>query len=142
LGQPNLTSGTSNNGGLSAQSLSIPTQVFTDGTRLFISDYGNNRVVFTTSLPSGLNVAAELVVGQPNLTSQLANNGGLGADTLYTPISAMSMGAKFLVSDYENNRVLIWNQVPQTNQTPADVVLGQPNMNIGNPNNGGRSAST
>ena len=34
-------------------------------------------------------------------------------------------GSKLLVSDSNNNRVLIWNTVPATNGVQADVVIGQ-----------------
>jgi len=41
-----------------------------------------------------------------------------------------------IVTDSENNRVLIYTQPNRTNQ-PASVVLGQPNANSNTPNNGG-----
>jgi hypothetical protein len=45
LGQPNMTSGTSNYGGISSQSLSYPVGLYSDGTRIFVGDTGNFRIV-------------------------------------------------------------------------------------------------
>src|SRR5208282_2079126 len=47
------------------------------------------------------------------------------------------------VSDYNNNRVLGWNDVATlTNGETADLVIGQPDFTSSAPNNGGESAST
>jgi hypothetical protein len=35
------------------------------------------------------------------------------------------------VADLGNNRVLIWNSIPTTNQKAADVVVGQKDMDTG-----------
>ena len=49
---------------------------------------------------------------------------------------------RLFVPDILNSRVLIWNSIPTKNNTPADIVLGQPNFTSSTANNGGRSAST
>src|SRR5260221_98345 len=45
LGQPDFTSSTSNNGGLSARTLSFPDSVWSDGSRLLVDDNNNSRVL-------------------------------------------------------------------------------------------------
>lgn len=69
------------------------------------------------------------VIGQPDGESNLNVSYGL-----YTPWAArlfrdQSAGGvtKLAVADWENARVLIWNEVPTRNR-PADVVLGQQDL--------------
>jgi len=83
-GQPagagNLTSGTPNDGGLSGASLSGPVGVWSDGTRLYVVDSGNNRVLVWNAIPSSP-VPADFALGQPagasNLTTNKPNGGGV-----------------------------------------------------------------
>jgi hypothetical protein len=53
-------------------------------------------------------------------------------------------GTKLAVADTLNNRVLIWNKVPQSTAElrPPDVVLGQPGFTTTTPNTSGISAKT
>lgn len=72
---------------------------------------------------------ASVVVGQPDFTSNAANQGSTAkANTLNSPRYAMIAENKLLVLDSSNNRVLIWNKIPTENNTPADVVIGQNSM--------------
>ncbi|MBI2944298.1 MAG: hypothetical protein HYY25_08860, partial [Candidatus Wallbacteria bacterium] len=128
LGQPDFTSNVSNNGGVSASSLNYPHDVFSDGTRLFVADQYNHRVLIWTSIPTVNNQAANRVLGQPNFTSNTYNNGGVSASSLNYPEGVFSDGTRLSVADANNHRVLIWNSMPAANQQPADVVLGQPNF--------------
>ena len=128
LGQPNVNSNWSNNGGLGAQSLSGPASVFSDGTRLYVTDMQNNRVLIWNAIPTTTQAPANLVVGQPNMTSNTANNGGLSAETLSSPHAGYSDGTRLFISDYNNKRVLIWNAIPTQNQAPANLELGESDM--------------
>jgi hypothetical protein len=44
-GQPDLTSRSANNGGLTSQSLQYPIGIYVDGTRVFIADESNFRIL-------------------------------------------------------------------------------------------------
>jgi uncharacterized protein (TIGR03437 family) len=67
---------------------------------------------------------ASVVLGQPDFTT---------TDTLIpptnlsmrTPSAVASDGVRLAVADSDNNRVLIWNSIPSTNQAAPDVVVGQ-----------------
>jgi hypothetical protein len=85
LGQPNFITGTSNTGGLGASSLNRPGFAFLGTNRLYISDTSNNRVLIYQSIPTATQQAADLVLGQPNFTSNTLNNGGLSAQSLRSP---------------------------------------------------------
>jgi hypothetical protein len=127
LGQPDTTSSGANSGGVSAASLSAPAGAWTDGKRLVVADSANNRVLIWNDMPVASGEPADVVLGQPDMTSTTANNGGISAATLNGPLAVHVDGARLFVADYLNNRVLIWAGFPTQNMEPADVVVGQPN---------------
>ncbi|PJA15529.1 hypothetical protein CO112_03570 [Candidatus Dojkabacteria bacterium CG_4_9_14_3_um_filter_150_Dojkabacteria_WS6_41_13] len=142
IGQPSFTSNTANNGGISAQSLNKPFSVYSDGTKVFVADMSNHRVLIYNTIPTSNFAAADVVLGQPNFTSNTANNGGRSASSLSSPYVVAVKDDHLFIADMGNHRVLIMNSVPTVNQTPANVVIGQPNMTSGTANNGGISASS
>ncbi len=142
LGQPNFTSNTVNNGGIGAATLNTPEGIATDGTRLFVADTGNHRVLDWIAIPAASQAAANFVLGQPNFTSSTANNGGIGAGTLNFPVGLAVDASALFVADESNSRVLAWYVAIDANQKPATNVLGQPNMTSSTANNGGISAAT
>jgi|JI10StandDraft_1071094.scaffolds.fasta_scaffold21551_4 hypothetical protein len=96
------TSATANNGGVSANSLSGPWFVTTNAAGVFISDSGNNRVLFY----SGVSTTASTVFGQPNMTGIAANNGGRSANSLSSPLGINASATSLYVADTGNQRVL------------------------------------
>lgn len=145
LGQPGFTTANApplqaNNPTTSAAQLWNPTSVTSDGVRLFVADYGFNRVLIWNSIPTAMDQAANVAVGQPNLTTSVPNwtdtfcpnstdqNGTPCAGTLSFPSYALSDGARLFIADQGNDRVLIFNAIPTQNGASADIVLGQPNM--------------
>lgn len=69
---------------------------------------------------------------------------GNSASKMYTPLGVYvdPVTGKFFVADSDNNRVLIYNQVPTTNNTSADVVVGQPGFGSGGGGNNGNQLRT
>ena len=144
LGQPDFISNTTNNGpntapcggvaGRNACSFSGPIGLASDGTNLVVTDQVNNRVLIWNAIPTSNQAPANVVLGQPDFISNTANNGPNTADcdnalgvnrcSLSTPYIPRIVGTKLILSDYNNNRVLIWNTIPVANQEPADIVLG------------------
>jgi len=96
-----------------------PMNLTTDGTRLLLADTRNNRILIWNTLPSG-NVSPDLVLGQDDLTT---NNPGTGLNNLNWPVGVSSANGKVVVSDTNNNRVLIWNAFPTVNQQSPDLCL-------------------
>ncbi|MFH1777293.1 MAG: RHS repeat-associated core domain-containing protein [Candidatus Omnitrophota bacterium] len=137
LGQLDFTTNDSNYGGLSASSLSRPGTVSTDGVHLYVADYFNNRVLIYNNIPATNNQPADVVIGQPDFTSNLANNGNISSQSLWGPMAAYSDGERLYVADHFNHRVLIYNSIPTENFAEADIVLGQPDFTSNLPNNGG-----
>jgi hypothetical protein len=128
VGQPDMMTSTQNTGGVSASSLSNRPAPHVDGQRLFVADPSNHRVLVWNALPTVNGKAADIVLGQPDMASNMVNNGGLGAQSLSFPTFAYTSGGKLLVADTGNHRVLVWNAIPTASRAAPDVVLGQPNM--------------
>ena len=138
LGQPTLAwregnypNGTTTNP--TATSLLWPYAVHSTGSMLFVADMGNSRILIWNTIPTINMQAANVVVGQPDMTTSTANypSGTPSASSLYDPEGVYSDGTKLYVSDYYNSRVLIWNSIPVANQVAANVELGQANMTTG-----------
>ncbi|MBL8228852.1 MAG: hypothetical protein JNL98_10260 [Bryobacterales bacterium] len=81
---------------------------------------------------------ADLVLGQQNFE---ARGIGLSQSALNRPTAIASNGTALVVADTDNNRVLIWRTLPNSNNQSADVVLGQPDFRTNRSNEGGRQPS-
>lgn len=105
--------------------------------KLVIADRTNNRVLVYNSIPTQNGQSADVVIGQYNFTS---NSAGTSKNTLSTPIGVtVSPKGELAIGEYNNNRVLIYNEIPTENGASADIVLGQPNFNSADDWNGGIS---
>jgi hypothetical protein len=126
LGQVDFASCSPNRGGVaSADSFFYPSSIWTNGQRLFVADSKNNRVLVWNSFPTANGQAADLVLGQADLGSA---DEGVSASALTFPYFLHSNGVQLFVADSGNHRVLVWNAFPTANAAPADVVLGQPDL--------------
>jgi hypothetical protein len=117
----------------SARTFYYPNDVWSDGTRLILSDSGNNRILIWNTFPSTDFQPADLVLGQSEFTHYANNDDDQdgvedatpSARTMSYPYMLACNGTQLVVADGNNNRVLIWNAIPTTDYAPADVVLGQ-----------------
>ncbi len=130
LGQGDFTHGQPNDndqndiqdGQPSARTLNRPTDIWSDGSQLLVADQANHRVLIWTSFPTADFQPADLVLGQPDMTSATA---GTSASELAFPTALTSDGRLLFVADRNNNRVLIWTSLPSADFAEADRVLGQ-----------------
>ena len=79
LGQPNFTTFvepdlTQQKNNVQANQLLNPVAVTSDGVHIFVTDLGYNRVLIWNSIPSTNGAAADVVIGQPDMVSSIANN--------------------------------------------------------------------
>ncbi|MDX2166843.1 MAG: NHL repeat-containing protein, partial [Deltaproteobacteria bacterium] len=139
LGQPTLTSGTANQGGLGATSLGFPEKLFADDNgRLWVADSANNRVLeYDTPLTSA---TASRVYGQadrsqnPTFTSNLhdAPDGFPNAAGVWGPRGlTLDANGTLWVCDRDNSRLLGFLAPLSgnaSNAVTADRVLGKPNF--------------
>lgn len=119
--------------GTSEKALRRPNGVATDGTRLFIADSLNNRVLIFNTIPAQNGASANVEIGQPGFTT--FQRLPTAANTLFDPMSATTDGTRLIVTDLGNNRVLIYNRIPTANGASADVVVGQPDFISSAPGN-------
>lgn len=126
VGKPALNSNASAT--VDANNLTTPYYAVSDGNMLFVNDYANHRVMVWKTIPTQSGQPADFALGQPDMNSHVANNGGISASTLDGPAALTVANGHLFVSDSQNYRLLIWNTLPTASGTPADVVLGQPDF--------------
>jgi hypothetical protein len=116
--------------------LNSPETITVAAGKLIIADASNNRVLIYNTIPAASGASADIVLGQNSFTTCAENdgdqNGAADADptasTMYSPSGVWSDGEKLVVTDSDNNRVLIWNTFPTASFQEADIVLGQENF--------------
>ena len=145
VGQPNgFTAQDTNSsnvtiGGASGLAVAGDTLFVADSNRVGVTP-SNNRVLIFTNLSSQLPAPtaqlqnltkcpvcvgqATVVLGQPDFVTTTVNSVPT-QNSLRNPQGVASDGVHLVVADTDDNRVLIWNQIPTSNNQNADVVLGQ-----------------
>jgi len=122
----------------SAGTFYAPRGVWTDGTRVIVADSGNHRVLIWHTMPDTDGAPADVVLGQPDFTSEGPAAGGRGAAKgmhIPTGITVLDDG-RLIVADAWHHRLLIWNELPTASDVQADVVLGQPDFTSTTENSG------
>lgn len=118
--------------------LYAPRGVWTDGERVVVADTGNHRVLVWHTFPQADGAGADVVLGQPTRTSEGPAAGGRGpANGLNLPTGVAVVGSRLVVADAWHHRLLVWDDVPQSDDSPPALVLGQPGMDDVDPNGGG-----
>lgn len=130
LGQENVLS-TGRNAGdkLSAASLMYPSGVWTDGTKLIVCDAWNHRVLIWHTMPTENGQPADVVLGQPDFTSNEPNVHGIGhaptAQTLNWPYGCTVHEGRLFIADTGNRRVLVFDNIPTESYAAADHLIGK-----------------
>ena len=102
---------------LCEKTLAFPRFVISDGTRLYIADGGNDRVLIYDNIPTTNTPAADVVLGQPDFVT---DNAADGAAQMYTPTSLAWDGTNLYVADNFNRRILAFT--PSANLLPLSSV--------------------
>jgi hypothetical protein len=100
--------------------LNHPSGLATDGRCLLVADRWNNRVLLWKEAPAA-NTPPHIVLGQKDFDT---NDPGTALDQLNWPGNvALGEGGRLAVADTNNDRVLLWNSMPERNGQAADVEL-------------------
>ncbi len=132
------TTSTMNNGGVTADSNAGPYRAaFDSGGNLYVPNVFTHRVLF---YPAGSTTATRAYGQLGSLTSNVANNGGVSANSLNAPTgAALDSAGNLYIADRQNNRVLYY----PAGSTTATRVYGQLGSFTSNAaNNGGVSADS
>ncbi len=126
LGQHSLAESEVNRGqSVTDSTLYWPYSLAYFGGWFYVTDTGNRRVLGWRGLPE-TDRPADLVLGQPDLSSNLENRGkAIGPDSFRWPHDLAGDDAVMFVADAGNHRVLGWSPHPE-GDAPAQVCFGQP----------------
>ena len=87
--------------------------------QLAVGEISNHRVIIFNSIPTTNGAAANVVLGQPNFTTGLADNGGTSAHSLYNPCASFTPDGRLFVGDRFNGRVLVFGTGTPAVMTPT-----------------------
>lgn len=97
---------------LSATGMNSPYNVASTGQQIFVADNQNYRVLVWNQFPTAHGSSADLVLGQSGFTSKNRGDPSTGtvpsARSLYQPSGILLASPQLLVTDYGNNRVLVF----------------------------------
>ena len=114
-----------------------PRGVFLGPDLLVVADSGNHRVLIWHGIPDCDEQPADVVLGQPDATGQGPAASGRGPERgMYLPTGVLVHQGRLVVADAWHHRILVWNEVPRTDDTAPDLVLGQPDVSSVEPNQG------
>lgn len=106
---------------------------------LVVADTGNHRVMIWHEVPTQDEQPCDVVLGQPDAMSEgpAAGCGDTRAG-LYLPTGVLVHDGKLVVADAWHHRVLVYDRLPEKPRTQPDLILGQPDPDSVEPNQGGR----
>ncbi|MEM1001077.1 MAG: NHL repeat-containing protein [Bacteroidota bacterium] len=117
---------------VSSSTLQYPSGIWSDGKQLIVADAWNHRVLIWHEIPTKNAQEADVVLGQPNFSTNQPNVYGQASDpdanTLNWPYGVFSDGTHLWIADTGNRRVLFFNEIPKSNFSKADRVIGKPNF--------------
>ena len=105
--------------------VSFPRFALSDGTRLYVADGGNDRVMEFEHIPAGNAASADIILGQQGGTIDQATN---AADSMNTPTSLAWDGANLYVADPYNRRITVYTPMPVT--LPYQAAVNAANQSI------------
>jgi sugar lactone lactonase YvrE len=111
LGQPSFTSNTENStGAVDAAGVRLPIALSIDAQGdVLVCDVANNRLLAYRSPLARGDRDADVVFGQPDFRSAIANNGGISAESLSSPFAvATDPAGNLAIADADNSRALLF----------------------------------
>lgn len=136
IGQPDFHSHEENRGAIGPKSFRWAHAIAGDRRRILIADAGNHRILGFHGHPRG-DQEAVFLLGQSDFTSwEEYPYRPQSAQVLRFPYSLAMEGERLVVADTANNRVLLFDSLPETGLCPpASAVIGQPDFSANGENN-------
>ena len=120
-----------------------PRGVWTDGTRIAVTDTGNHRVLIWPEWPTEDGAPADVVLGQPGFDREGPAAGGTSTRAgLNLPTGIGVVDGNLVVADAWHHRLLAWDGIPETSFAEPAAVLGQGSFDEVEPNRGGEPSLT
>jgi uncharacterized protein (TIGR03437 family) len=91
-----------------AATMSLPRFALSDGTRLFVADGGNDRILVYNQMPTQSGQPADAILGEPDEFSDNTGQNPDGSDAFQTPVSLAYDGLNLYVADTYNRRVVVY----------------------------------
>ncbi|HEV2637780.1 MAG TPA: NHL repeat-containing protein [Actinocrinis sp.] len=115
-----------------------PRGVFLDREHLVVADSGNHRVLIWHGVPTADEQPADVVLGQPDGTTEGRAADGRGPERgMNLPTGVLVHDGRLAVADAWHHRILIWNTVSRASDQAPDLILGQPDPASVGANRGG-----
>ncbi|HEV2198607.1 MAG TPA: hypothetical protein VGR73_02215 [Bryobacteraceae bacterium] len=133
------TSGNPTYPSVCAATLNFPRFALSDGTRLYVADGGNDRVLVYNQIPTTNAARADAILGQPDEFSDVVTSNGSvlqsgaplvqsAANVTPTPTSLAWDGANLYVADPTDYRILVFS--PATPNVPLTGVVNSASQGI------------
>ena len=97
-----------------------PVSIASDGNVLALTDRNNNRILIWNSIPSS-NIPPDLVIGQSNFDTHM--EGSSLSELDFPGQVSISKDGKMLVADSNNDRILVWKNIPTNSGQSADFEI-------------------
>ncbi|EAR10546.1 hypothetical protein [Reinekea blandensis] len=106
------------------QEISGPQTPFVYNGQLLFVDYSDGLVYLFDDIPTSEKLNFGIVLGQPGFAEE-SEADACSAERFSSPEGLNAVNDRLLVADGDNNRILIWSQIPTESGTLPDLVLGQ-----------------
>jgi hypothetical protein len=139
IGQPDFScEGRNAKREIGPATLNVPTGICAADGVIAVAVAWNHRVLLWRGFPDASNRPADVALGQADFRGGLANRGSNAPsdDTLNWCYDVAIADGHLIVANTGNRRLLVWNEIPQINAAPADLLLGQRDMSTRDENAG------
>jgi hypothetical protein len=81
--------------------------------KLAVGDFGSSRVLIYNTIPTSNNAHADIVLGQPDFTSNLQFNGGISDRSMSRPYNvAYDLNGRLFVAGRDMHRIMVYGEKP------------------------------
>jgi hypothetical protein len=120
-----------------ASQLYAPRGVWLGDDVLVAADSGNHRLLIWHGIPAENGTPADVVLGQPDFSSEGAAAGGTSVvGGLHLPTAVAVVQGHLVVADAWHHRVLVWDGIPERSGERPAIVIGQRSLDECAPNRG------